>query len=180
MRTAPCAFSFLLDAEVVLVVVRRFECAGREGIEADGERASWPARRETCARRPAGFEERLELLVRGGGSAGGAVGDAGRNRKAAHLAADAADEGGRIRRVGGGEIGNLCRNNVVEDAEAEMDHGSWSDLVGERDAGLPNQQRSGGEQRTHPGLNGLVERLIDRCAQDRETIRLGAQKDVAD
>ncbi len=45
-----------------------------------------------------------------------------RNPHAAHLAADAAHKGWRVRSIGRGQVGNLRGNNVVEDAEPGMHH----------------------------------------------------------
>ena len=59
---------------------------------------------------------------------------------AAHLPADAANECRRIGRVGRGQVGNLRGDDVVEDTEAGVHHGPVCDLVGDRDARLPNQQ----------------------------------------
>ena len=99
-------------------------------------------------------------MISGGGRTGSAIGDARCDGNAAHLAADAADKGGCVGSVRGGEIGNLGGNDVVEDAEAEMKHCCRSNLVGERHAGLPDQQWCGGKQSAHAGLNRLIEWLV--------------------
>ena len=107
-------------------------------------------------------EDRLELVVGAHGCIDRAVGHAGRNGHAAHLAADAADEGGRVGCVGGGEVRNLRGNDVVEDAEAEMDHGA----AGALRRPLRRAAARPAAALTETGCctlvsNGLVERLVD-------------------
>ena len=107
-------------------------------------------------------------MVGAQGRTGGAVGDAGRNGKAAPPAADATRKDRCVGSVHGPEIGNLGGNDVIEDAEAKVNHGSRLDLVSKGDAGLPHEEWCGEKQSAHPCLYGLVERLVDAMRKIEE------------
>lgn len=64
---------------------------------------------------------------------------------AADLSVDAADEDRRIGSIGCAEVGNLRRDNVIEDAASRVDRDLIGQLVGCRSARLPAQQRSAGK-----------------------------------
>ena len=64
---------------------------------------------------------------------------------------------GRIGRVGRAEVGDLRRDDVVEDAAARVQRHRVRQLVGHRRARLPTEERRGRERAAHIGLDGLVQ-----------------------
>jgi len=103
-------------------------------------------RDKAYARRTTGAEERMKLAIGGDGCVGRAIGDAGRNGIAADLASDAPDKSGRVGCVGGSESA-IWRDDVVEDAEAEVDNGRRSDLVGKEARGCQTRRGVEGKSR---------------------------------
>ena len=120
-----------LDAEAPLQKVGRLQRAAGEGVEVDRERSGrrWTRKAD------------LEGLVGLRGRVDGAIWNSGRDADAANLSVDPADKDRRIGRVRRAQVGDLRRNDVVEDAAARVDRRLIRQLVGHRSARLPTEER---------------------------------------
>src|SRR5208337_1341088 len=102
----------LLDAEIVLIVMRGLERSRREGVQAYGQRTGWGARLDARAGRAAGAKSCLKQLIGADCRINRASRNAGSNPEATHLSPDTAGEGGIVGSVHQAAIRNLLRDDV--------------------------------------------------------------------
>ena len=131
----------MFETEVELVVVRGLQGAGGEGIQADGQRTGWSTWLDAGARRTAGAKDRLKRLVGADRSIDGAAGHIRSNANASNLSGKTAGEAGIVRSIHQTAVGDLLRDDVVEDAESPMNSSVRSKLICNRGARLVDEQR---------------------------------------
>src|ERR1700739_2254751 len=156
----PTQTDLLLNAEVVLVVIRCFECSTRERVQADCQRTGRRARLNSSTGSAAGTKDRLERMVRICRRVDCTSSDAGGDADAADLAPDATNERRIVGRVHRGKIGNLHGNDVAENSKAAMNRQPRSQLIGEGNSRLINEQWRGGKQVVGISHYHFVQRFI--------------------
>src|ERR1035438_982368 len=156
----PAQAHLLLNAQVVLVVIRCFERSTREGVQADCQRACRCTLLNSRARRAAGAKNRLERIVRIHGSIDCAPGHTGSETNAADLATNSPNKRRIVGGVHGGKIGNLHGNNVVEDSKSAVNRHLRKKLICDGNPRLVDKQRRGGKQVMDISQYNLVQRLL--------------------
>ena len=126
--------------------VWRLQRAAGKGVQVDRQGTGRSTRRQPDTRSATRTKDSLEGLVGLGGRIDCTVWNSRRDANAADLSVDSADEDRCIRSIGRAEVGNLRRDNVVEDAAARVDRDLIRQLVGRRSARLPTQQWSARER----------------------------------
>ena len=169
----------LLNPEIVLVVVGRLQRARRKCIQTHRQRACRRTRCDARTRRRARVEDRLKVPVRIAVASSALFVTPGAIATPPTCPPMPPTNVGRIRSVRCRQIRDLRGNDVVEDAEPCMADGSMHQFVCHRNTRLPRDQRRGGKQPVHVGLNRLIERLVQVVRRDREMIPPVAQTTAA-